>query len=296
MFFGVCLAGITPLSVQAQDEKKTEKKEEKKETPKSIFPDKNLEKAVRHSVFAKRYNEEPIVEEDVLKISTIKGRGLKIKNLTGLEKCRALASLELPENEIADIGALKGLKNIQLLDLANNKIADLTPIKEMIALQYINIEHNQVQSLEPLRGLERLAALYAADNQIGDISPVVKLPKLASLYLDDNKLTSVEGVNQIPWLTSLGLRRNQIRDIKPLVGLKNLTNFLFLEGNQISDFNPLIEMCKADLEGDKRFAPFVRIYLKGNKLDGEETKKQLETMKKMKLRVEDLGWDKKKKK
>ena len=60
-------------------------KEEAPQIP--IFPDKNLEAVVRKSVYAKRNTDEPITEEDVLNISTVKGRGKGIRDLTGLEKC-----------------------------------------------------------------------------------------------------------------------------------------------------------------------------------------------------------------
>ena len=55
-----------------------------------LFPDKALEKVVRSYVFDKRYNEEPITEEDVKFLSVIKGVGKGIKSLQGLEKCLSL--------------------------------------------------------------------------------------------------------------------------------------------------------------------------------------------------------------
>ena len=76
----------------------------------SIFPDKNLEAVVRTYVFEKRNNEEPITDKDVENISTIKGTGKGIKDLTGLEKCVSLALLNLENNEIEDIQAIKGLE------------------------------------------------------------------------------------------------------------------------------------------------------------------------------------------
>ena len=62
--------------------KEGEKKEEKKTEEKSIFPDKNLETAVRKFVFEKRDNDKPIVEADVVNLSTIEGKGFKIQELT----------------------------------------------------------------------------------------------------------------------------------------------------------------------------------------------------------------------
>src|SRR5207245_298309 len=67
----------------------------------SIFPDKNLEAAVRKFVFEKRDNDKPITEADVVSLSTINGSGGQIKNLAGLEKCKSLASLDLSKNQIS---------------------------------------------------------------------------------------------------------------------------------------------------------------------------------------------------
>src|SRR6185436_3626770 len=72
----------------------------------AVFPDKNLEAAVRKFVIEKRDTDKPLTESDLANLSTIKGNNLGITNLSGLEKC----------------------VNLALLDLANNKITDLSPI------------------------------------------------------------------------------------------------------------------------------------------------------------------------
>ena len=61
-----------------------------------LFPDKNLEDVVRKSVFDKRDNDEPLVETDVETISTIKGKGRGIQDLSGLEKCAAVPKRPQP--------------------------------------------------------------------------------------------------------------------------------------------------------------------------------------------------------
>src|SRR5438128_959701 len=66
----------------------------------SIFNDKKLEEAVRKYVFEKRDSDKPITAEDVVSLSTISATGLGIKDLTGLEKCASLASLDLARNSI----------------------------------------------------------------------------------------------------------------------------------------------------------------------------------------------------
>jgi len=272
----------------AQEKKPEAKPEEKKPVEVPLFPDKQLEAAVRQQVFAKRTTTDPIFESDVKNISLIKGNKMGIKDLTGLEKCKTLLSIDLSGNEITNLAPLAGLDRVQQLILNQNKISDLTPLATMKALQYIGIEGNQVKSLEPLKGLDRLSSFYATGNQIEDLSPLHGLPKLHTIQANQNKITKLDGINKLKWLDSLGLRDNQITDLKPLVGLPGLSSFLFLENNKVSDLSPLLEMCRQDLAGGKRFAPYLRIYLKGNPLDSEAAKGQIAEMKKLNLRLADL--------
>src|SRR5882724_1137904 len=84
-----------------------------------VFKDKNLEKAVRKFVFEKRDNDKPIIEADVANLSTVQGAGMDIADLSGLEKCLNLASLDLPKNKVKDLAPLKGLSRLQYLNLAD---------------------------------------------------------------------------------------------------------------------------------------------------------------------------------
>src|SRR6476660_1687224 len=107
------------------------------ETP--IFKDKKLEAAVRKFIFDKRDNDKPIVEADLVNLSTIQANGLELTDLSGLEKCQSLASLDLSNNRIANLQPLQTLAKIQYLNLANNQIEDISPLSEIPALQYIEL-------------------------------------------------------------------------------------------------------------------------------------------------------------
>src|SRR2546426_5308141 len=130
-----------------------------------VFKDKNLERAVRKFVFEKRDNDKPIIEADVANLSTIQGTGMDIADLSGLEKCVNLASLDLPKNKIKDIAPLKGLRKLQFLNLADNQVEELAPLAEVTALQYIELSNNRVKDLQPLTDLTNLASLYLSNNQ-----------------------------------------------------------------------------------------------------------------------------------
>lgn len=243
---------------------------------KSLFPDKNLEAAVRKQVFEKRDSTKPLTEADVANISTVNGKGMDITDLTGLEKCRSLASLELAKNKIAKLDALRDLKSLQYLHLADNQIEDLTPLASVPALQYIELSSNRVKNLAPLAGLTNLASLYLSNNQLTSLDPLLKLPRLATLYVDGNQLTSLKGIGALNRLFSLSASNNAITDLAPLDGLTGLYN-LFLEKNKLTDLAPLLALLKKDNDGPKRFAPFINIYLAGNPL-GSSSKSQISKM------------------
>src|SRR5687768_5719257 len=130
-----------------------------------LFPDKNLEAVVRKYVFEKKNNTMPLIEADVQNISTIEGKGKKIVNLAGLEKCRSLALLDLENNEIVDLAPIKDLKQIQSLNLAKNKIVSIAPLAELTGIQYLVLTNNQVVDLAPLAKVAALVNLYAENNQ-----------------------------------------------------------------------------------------------------------------------------------
>lgn len=239
-----------------------------------LFPDKNLEAAVRQQVFEKRKSTDPLTAEDVKNVSTVIAKKSHIKSLQGLEACRSLALLDLEGNEIVDLAPLANLPRLQSLDLAGNQIQDVTPLGTLAALQYLRLERNQVCDIGPLAALERLNSLYLSHNQITDIGPVKGLKKLWSLYLDHNQICDLTPVAELKGLTTLAVRDNQVSDLGPLEQLR-LSNFLFLERNKLENLDVLVRMAKADAEGDKRFAPFWRIYLAGNPLSDEAKEHQV---------------------
>ncbi|MEX2560559.1 MAG: leucine-rich repeat domain-containing protein [Pirellulales bacterium] len=229
------------------------------------FPDKNLETAVRALLFDKKDPAVELTEEDLRKIFILEAKGKGIKDLTGLDQCPNLQLLDLANNEVTDVAPLKDCKNLQSLDLSKNTIADIGPLAGLEALQYLELSNNQITTLPSLEALVKLSALYLSGNQIADLAPLEKLPKLTSLHLAANKITDIAPLAPLTKLSLLKLSGNCIEDISALGKLNNLS-LLLLEKNKISDLAPLVESCKADAEGEKRFAPYLRLYLAGNPL------------------------------
>jgi Leucine-rich repeat (LRR) protein len=90
---------------------------------------------------------------------------------------------------------------------------------------------------------------------------------------------------KITKLSTLELKDNQIQDLAPLTKQTELT-LLMIERNKIADLTPLVTMAKADSEGGKRFAPFLRLHLAGNPLTEDAKSKQIAALKSYGVRIE----------
>lgn len=248
----------------------------------TLFPDAQLEEAVRAQVFAKRQSREPLVEADVVNVSTVDARHRGIRSLAGLEKCRNLAMIELGGNQIVDLTPLSGLARLQYLDIQSNRVETLEPLRGVPALQYLHAAQNRIVLLGPLTALTNLAALYLGGNRVEDLQPLLALPRLSSLYLERNRIRRLDGIGQLRSLSSLSLAGNRISELSPLQGLDRL-QYLFLESNRIQDLQPLIRWVSADQE--QRFAPFLNLYLGGNPLSSVARRSQWDALAKTGVRV-----------
>lgn len=269
---------------EAAEETAQEPAEEAPAEPAKLFPDAGLEAAVRAEVFEKRYNQEPITKEDVQNISRVVGKGKGIKSLEGLQHCPALMLIDLSENEISDLKPIAELERLQSVTLANNKIEDISPLQNLTAMQLLDLSGNQVASLDALGKMSNLRSLWLADNKIQSLEPIAALSKIWSLDLAGNGLKEIGPIGKLTWLTNLDLDRNEIESVEALTPLTEL-DLLMLRDNKLQDLTPLVEMCRKDAEGPKRFAPYLRLYLKGNPLSEAARGEQLEQLRQLGVRV-----------
>lgn len=255
------------------------------QTARAGLPDKNLEAAVRSVIFDKKDNTAEITDDDLKKVFVLEGKGKGIKDLTGMEKCVNLLQLNLAKNEIGDVSPLKDIKGLQSLDLSNNKIADVAPLGTVTALQFLELSDNQIASVQPLATLSKLSALYIAGNKIADVTPLAKLERLSSLDLARNQVSDLVPLTNVGVLSLLKLSGNQIADITPLAKPLSL-RMLLLENNKLTDLAPFVAAVKADADGEKRFAPFLRLYLTGNPLSDAAKTAQIEALKAAGVKIE----------
>jgi internalin A len=249
------------------------------------FADKNLEMAVRAMIFDKKDPSKELTDEDLRKVPVLEGKGKGIKSLAGLEKCTGLLQINLAKNEVSDLAPLKALTSLQSLDLSNNAISDISPLEGLTGMQFLELSNNKITAVEPLAKLTKLSALYISGNKISDIKPLGELARLSSLDLDKNEITDIAAVSKLGGLMTLKLSDNKVEDISP-IPKKNQLKMLFLERNKITDLSSLVAAAKEDAAGEKRFAPFLRLYIADNPLSDAAKSQQLDALKTAGVRLE----------
>lgn len=252
----------------------------------SVFPDKKLEAAVRKEVFEKRNNQEPITAEDVKRISQVITVEHGITSLEGLQHCEALMRIDLAGHEIVDLAPLANLKRLQSIDLSNNKIVSIEPLKDAKNVQYLKLSNNQIEDIAAVSAMSNMRALYLEGNKIKSLEPIAGLAKITSLYAGGNPIENYAVIGNLPWLSSLDLQQGNISDLHFLMPLQQVKS-LNLAHNKIKDLSALLEMCRADLEDRRRFAPYLRLYVEDNAFEEPMKSEQFTKLKEAGVHVFD---------
>jgi Leucine-rich repeat (LRR) protein len=133
-----------------------------------------------------------------------------------------------------------------------------------------------ITSLAGLEHCKALAAVDLAGNAITDLAPLKGLKQLQYLNVATNKLKTIVPLATLPALQYIEISENQVADLAP--------TYLFLDDNRIRDLTPLNTWITGDLNGAKNFAPFVNLYLHGNRLNAK-SRQLLSEWKKAGVRV-----------
>lgn len=107
-----------------------------------------------------------------------------------LSELTALTVLYLYSNEIADIGPLANLTELEDLDIDDNYIEDLSALGRLSKLTELDASSNLFADIGVLAGLTELKKLYLSYNYISDLSPLYGLAKLEELDLSGDVLLS----------------------------------------------------------------------------------------------------------
>lgn len=245
-------------------------------------PDPKLREVLETILRKKDVKDNFFTADNLKRIWFLDANNRGIADITGLEHCYNLGEVRLSGNSIRDVSPLGKLRSIQSLSLADNRIVDPSPLGQIQKLQYLRLDGNEIERLDGLSGLKALNVLHLGRNRITDIRPLAKLEDLWTLKLDNNRIADITALRDLK-VDSLDLGHNEIVDVSPLTAQPRLT-FTFLQGNRITDISPLVEMARKDAEGDQRFAPYWKLYLAENPLNGD-SKAMLEELRGIGVRL-----------
>ena len=200
------------------------------------FADCNLAQAIRDALVAPTATPTPaptstpspsptptpscdINQSDLDKLTSLAAYNRNITNLSGIEHCYRLRSL----------------------NLAGNQVSNISPIASLTRLTWLDLGWNQISNLSPLSGLINLQTLYMSGNHLSDISPLTSITDLRSISLGNNEISNISALSRLTKLQYIYLWNNHVSNLSPLSGLKSLYS-IDLSDNQISDLTPLASL------------------------------------------------------
>eukprot|EP00960_Hanusia_phi_P013767 403861-Hanusia_phi.AAC.12 len=169
--------------------------------------------------------------------------GLRISNITRLNKMQMLRNLDLSYNRITSMKGLESLYQLRELKLSCNKLT---------ALEALHLEINRVEAIskQSLRDNKKLKTLCLDGNSLTQMSGLDSLVMLTRLDVSQNKLTRLEGLGMLKCLESLSMSFNSIQVIEGMSALARLRE-LDLSNNQITSVQVCPGLEFLDLSGNK---------------------------------------------
>ncbi len=248
------------------------------------FKDPALEKTVR-KYLPDRNDSDPLTAarlEPVILVSAESGQ--TIHDLTGLEACKKLTFLYLPDARITDLSPLAKLTNLESVTIRGGKIHDLTALASLPKLQYLDLGGDDISDVRPLANLKTLTHLDLAGNKISDIGPLSSLPDLQELILAGNQVSDLGPLAGIKSLWLLDVKKNKVADLSPLTNLKDW-RYLYLDQNQIKDLAPVVAATTPEPGPAAQIVPFRTLSISGNPLSAEARSKELPELQKFVLNL-----------
>jgi internalin A len=89
-----------------------------------------------------------------------------------------LTTLDVSDNQLADVSALAAVPGLTRLWLRNNQVASMPALLQLRRLEQLNIDGNPLSNLIGLGGLNKLTKLYFSNTNVQSVSPLSDLPLL----------------------------------------------------------------------------------------------------------------------
>ncbi|KAL7754416.1 protein phosphatase regulatory subunit Sds22 [Sorochytrium milnesiophthora] len=203
---------------------------------------------------------------DVPRLSMRQNLFHKMADLSALAP--ALTELDLYDNRLSKVEAVKALTHLEYLDLSFNRIKTI-PTDTLVHLSNLRdlfFVANKIGAIENLDGMPNLRNLELGanrirSNRITKIEGLDKLQNLEELYLSHNGIKVIEGLEHNVKLRVLDITNNQIEH---LGGVKHLAKLeeLWASNNKIGSWQ--------EVESEvKPLTALGTLYLEGNPLQRE---------------------------
>ncbi|MDD5456244.1 MAG: leucine-rich repeat domain-containing protein [Candidatus Margulisbacteria bacterium] len=98
-----------------------------------------------------------------------------INDLSGIENCSNISSLNLTHNLLVDVNILSELKQLEILYLAENLIEDISFLRKLTNLRELDISFNNIREINILLILKKLEYVNLIGNPINDPHIINKL-------------------------------------------------------------------------------------------------------------------------
>ena len=116
--------------------------------------------------------------------------------LRSLANLTELTELNISNNILEDISALKTLNKLTDFDFSYNDVRVLPAFDKSCALVKINGEHNFMEDISALGGMKQLTHVYMDYNNISNISFLADCPNLVVVNVYGTKVTNVDKLLQ----------------------------------------------------------------------------------------------------
>lgn len=180
-----------------------------------------------------------------------------LNDFTPIKDCVKLKHLDIRDCskdgvKIEDISFLNKLTELDFLNIKAARPKDLSPLKKLTKLTYLDMESTKIENADFVKDLKDLEYFNAQFSFVKDLKAFENHTKLQTLLLSApaNKyihgkelLTDISPVSTLTNLKELDIANHNVKDISALKGLKNLEVFT-ASNNLIEDLEVLLTLPK----------------------------------------------------
>jgi Leucine-rich repeat (LRR) protein len=114
----------------------------------------------------------------------------------------------------------------------------------------------------------KMQSLYAGGNKFKKLEPILPLKKLWTLDVSGSPIEDAGTIAELKGLQTVNIKGCGIKSLEFTRSLREL-RLLIASNNESLDLTALADACEADAQGERRFAPYLRLYLDDTVLKNE---------------------------